>query len=119
MRATRLVSDSCTWLGARRPRLRLVAFLVRMCDLKACPALNLPDAVLRNRLAAARLVLIFGMLPLRFGFRDWPGRRSLDRAFHPCPCRTTVSGCRFDRPPIRGGWVALQIAKRWFSPSPP
>src|SRR5690348_7480003 len=75
MRATRLVSDSCTWLGARRPRLRLVAFLVRMCDLKACPALNLPDAVLRNRLAAARLVLIFGMLPLRFGFRDWPGRR--------------------------------------------
>src|SRR5690348_17388926 len=74
MRATRLLSDSCTWLGARRPRLRLVDFLVRMCDLKACPALNLPVAVLRNRLAAARLVLIFGMLPLRFGFRDWPGR---------------------------------------------
>src|SRR6185437_1987014 len=75
MRATRLVSQSRIWLGARKPRLRLVDFLVRMCDLKACPALNLPDAVLRNRLAAARLVLIFGMLPLRFGFRDWPGRR--------------------------------------------
>src|SRR6185437_7312891 len=90
MRATRLVSDSCTWLGARKPRLRLVDFFVRMCDLKACPALNLPEAVLRNRLAAARLVLIFGMLPLRSGFRDWPGRRSCDRAFHPCPCRLVV-----------------------------
>src|SRR5690348_3500555 len=73
MRATRLVSDSCTWLGARRPRLRLVDFLVRMCDLKACPALNLPVAVLRNRLAAARLVLIFGMLPLRLVFVTGPG----------------------------------------------
>src|SRR6185437_15315661 len=61
MRATRPASQSRTWLVARRLRFRLVDFLVRMCDLKAWPALNLPVAVLRNRLAAARLVLILGI----------------------------------------------------------
>src|SRR5687768_12856075 len=58
MRWTRPESSARTMLGARRPRLRLVDFFVRMWLLKAWPHLNLPDAVLRNRLAAARLVLI-------------------------------------------------------------
>src|SRR5215472_10562034 len=64
MRAMRPESSFRTMLVARRPRLRLVAFLVRMWLLNAWPALNLPDAVLRNRLAAARLVLILGMAQL-------------------------------------------------------
>src|SRR5690349_9637381 len=65
MRATRPASSARTWFVPRRLRLRLVAFLVRMWLLKACPHLNLPEAVLRNRLAAARLVLILGMCLLR------------------------------------------------------
>src|SRR5215831_21070188 len=64
MRAMRPESSLRTILGPRRPRLRLVDFLVRMWLLKAWPALNLPDAVLRNRFAAARLVLILGMAQL-------------------------------------------------------
>src|SRR6185369_2376950 len=76
MRATRPASSLRTWLVARRPRFRLVGFFVRMWLLNACPHLNLPDAVLRNRLAAARLVFILGMVLLRFGFSDWRERRS-------------------------------------------
>src|SRR4030095_13460945 len=69
MRAIRPESSFRTMLGARRPRLRLVLFFVRMWLLNAWPALNLPDAVLRNRLAAARLVLILGMAQLlRFDY---------------------------------------------------
>src|SRR5690349_12088816 len=64
MRATRPASSFRTWLVARRPRLRLVAFFVRMWLLNAWPHLNLPDAVLRNRFAAARLVFILGMTQL-------------------------------------------------------
>src|SRR5574337_1801344 len=64
MRAMRPESSLRTMLVPRRLRLRLVAFLVRMWLLNAWPALNLPDAVLRNRLAAARLVLILGMTQL-------------------------------------------------------
>src|SRR5579883_30699 len=64
MRAMRPESSLRTMLGPRRLRLRLVDFLVRIWLLKAWPALNLPDAVLRNRLAAARLVLILGMAQL-------------------------------------------------------
>src|SRR5262249_1052631 len=64
MRAMRPESSFRTMLVPRRPRLRLVAFLVRIWLLNAWPALNLPDAVLRNRLAAARLVLILGMAQL-------------------------------------------------------
>src|SRR5215831_2877592 len=64
MRAMRPESSFRTMLVARRPRLRLVAFFVRMWLLNAWPALNLPDAVLRNRFAAARLVLILGMAQL-------------------------------------------------------
>ena len=69
MRATPLVSQALTGLVARKLRLRLVDFLVRMCDLKAWPALNLPDAVLRKRFAAARLVLILGRGMLLDGVR--------------------------------------------------
>src|SRR6185312_3003508 len=79
MRATRLVSQSRIWLGARKPRLRLVDFLVRMCDLNACPALNLPEAILRNRLAAARLVLIFGICHSVVVFVTGPGGDLLSR----------------------------------------
>src|SRR6185369_1368478 len=69
MRAIRPESSLRTMLGPRRPRLRLVLFFVRIWLLNACPALNLPDAVLRNRLAAARLVLILGMAQLlRFDY---------------------------------------------------
>src|SRR6185312_949047 len=64
MRAIRPESSFRTMLGPRRLRLRLVLFLVRIWLLNAWPALNLPDAVLRNRLAAARLVLILGMTQL-------------------------------------------------------
>src|SRR5258705_1625331 len=69
MRAIRPESSFRTTLVARRPRLRLVLFFVRIWLLNAWPALNLPDAVLRNRLAAARLVLILGMAQLlRFDY---------------------------------------------------
>src|SRR5690606_26351916 len=70
MRWTRPASSARTWLGPRRPRLRLVDFLVRMWLLNACPHLNLPDAVLRKRLAAARLVFIFGIAKLLELFFD-------------------------------------------------
>src|SRR6185369_4081598 len=61
MRAMRPESSLRTILVPRRLRFRLVLFLVRIWLLNAWPALNLPDAVLRNRLAAARLVLILGI----------------------------------------------------------
>src|SRR4029078_6884471 len=64
MRAIRPESSFRTMLVPRRPRLRLVLFLVRMWLLNAWPALNLPDAVLRNRFAAARLVLILALAQL-------------------------------------------------------
>src|SRR5574337_1911805 len=72
MRAMRPESSFRTMFVPRSLRLRLVAFLVRMWLLKAWPALNLPDAVLRNRLAAARLVLILGMTQLLSCFSTEP-----------------------------------------------
>src|SRR5690606_24110538 len=61
MRFRRPASSARTWFVCRRLRFRLVAFLVRMWLRLAWPALNLPDAVLRNRLAAPRWVLILGI----------------------------------------------------------
>src|SRR6478735_416212 len=84
MRAIRPESSLRTMLGPRRPRLRLVLFLVRMWLLNAWPALNLPVAVLRNRLAAARLVLILGMTQL-LGLISYLFKRlTCVRTFHPC-----------------------------------
>src|SRR5690606_12633835 len=61
MRSRRPASSARTWFVCRRLRFRLVAFLVRMWLRLAWPALYLPEAVLRNRLAAPRLVLILGI----------------------------------------------------------
>src|SRR5690606_11059035 len=61
MRSRRPASSARTWFVCRRLRFRLVAFLVRMWLRLAWPALYLPEAVLRKRLAAARLVLILGI----------------------------------------------------------
>src|SRR5699024_2984348 len=61
MRFKRPASSARTWFVCRRLRFRLVAFLVRMWLRLAWPALSLPDAVLRNRLAAPRWVLILGI----------------------------------------------------------
>src|SRR5688572_12530599 len=61
MRSRRPASSARTWFVCRRLRFRLVAFLVRMWLLLAWPALYLPEAVFRKRLAAARLVLILGI----------------------------------------------------------
>src|ERR1700739_1226454 len=88
MRAMRPESSFRTMLVARSPRLRLVDFLVRMWLLNAWPALNLPDAVLRNRFAAARLVLILGMAQLlRLCFRYWPERLARSEVFPSCSIR--------------------------------
>src|SRR5690606_27676352 len=84
MRFRRPASSARTWFVCRRLRFRLVAFLVRMWLRLAWPALNLPDAVLRNRLAAPRWVLILGIAGCPFGFCHWPGRW-LRHAFRPAP----------------------------------
>src|SRR5690606_28200556 len=62
-----------TWFVCRRLRFRLVAFLVRMWLRLAWPALYLPEAVLRKRLAAARLVLILGITNVLDGNCHWQG----------------------------------------------
>lgn len=54
-------SLSCTATIARRCRFRLALFLVRIwlrCDWRC---LNLPEAILENRLAALRLVFNLGI----------------------------------------------------------
>jgi hypothetical protein len=43
-----------------------VAFLVKMCDLKACFLLILPEPVSLKRFLALDLVFIFGMIQLLF-----------------------------------------------------
>jgi hypothetical protein len=48
-------------VGARKWRFRLVGFLVRICRRWEQFRLNEPDEVRLNRLAAPRLVLIFGI----------------------------------------------------------
>src|SRR5690606_8218246 len=92
MRSRRPASSARTWFVCRRLRFRLVAFLVRMWLRFAWPHLYLPEAVLRNRFAAPRWVLILGIgmsfrslvrawavVPAHHAFRPaWPvlGRRS-------------------------------------------
>src|SRR5690606_26173632 len=61
MRSRRPASSARTWFVCRRLRFRLVAFLVRMWLRLAWPALYLPEAVFRKRLAAPRCVLILGI----------------------------------------------------------
>src|SRR3546814_10871837 len=74
MRSRRPASSARTWFVCRRLRFRLVGFLVRMWLRLAWPALYLPEAVFRKRLAAPRCVLILGIaLSLRVFFY-WPGR---------------------------------------------
>src|SRR5574343_1391738 len=87
MRSRRPESSARTWLPWGRLRLRLVALLVRMWLRLAWPHLYLPEAVLRKRLAAARLVLIlFLAIGVSFWLINWPGG-GLRRAFRPCLCR--------------------------------
>src|SRR5690348_8934721 len=97
MRAIRPESSLRTMLVARRPRLRLVDFFVKMWLLNAWPALNLPDAVLRNRLAAARLVLILGMTQLLSCVLVLGRAPHVDvtaGTFHPCSIRLVGKECR-------------------------
>ena len=61
MRSRRPASSARTWFVCRRLRFRLVAFLVRMWLRLAWPALYLPEAVFRKRLAAPRFVFSFGI----------------------------------------------------------
>src|SRR5690606_24580704 len=97
MRSRRPASSAWTWFVCRRLRFRLVAFLVRMWLRLAWPALYLPEAVLRKRLAAARLVLILGIAmsligsfvtgrAVFHGLCDCVAKHT-NHAFHPCPCR--------------------------------
>src|SRR5687768_17174916 len=95
MRSRRPASSARTWFVCRRLRFRLVAFLVRMWLLLAWPALYLPEAVFRKRLAAARLVLILGIamsfrisvtgLGGLFAPRGCAAKRKT--RFPSCPCR--------------------------------
>src|SRR6478672_8151695 len=92
MRFRRPASSGRTWFVCRRLRFRLVAFFVRMWLLLAWPHLNLPEAVFRKRLAAARLVLILGIAGGPFGFCHWLGGGlpipwKVPR-FPSCPCRS-------------------------------
>src|SRR5690606_30288316 len=75
MRSRRPASSARTWFVCRRLRFRLVAFLVRMWLRLAWPALYLPEAVFRKRLAAPRCVLILGIAMSLGVFFDWPGRQ--------------------------------------------
>src|SRR5690606_29204135 len=61
MRSRRPLSHAGIWFVWRRLRFRLVAFFVRMWLRLAWPALYLPEAVFRKRLAAPRCVLILGI----------------------------------------------------------
>src|SRR5690606_28285552 len=69
MRSRRPASSARTWFVCRRLRFRLVAFLVRMWLRLAWPALYLPEAVFRKRLAAPRCVLILGIAMSLGSFR--------------------------------------------------
>src|SRR3546814_9304180 len=68
MRSRRPASSARTWFVCRRLRFRLVGFLVRMWLRLAWPALYLPEAVFRKRLAAPRCVLILGIAFVLEGF---------------------------------------------------
>src|SRR5690606_20831793 len=82
MRFRRPASSARTWFVCRRLRFRLVAFLVRMWLRFAWPHLYLPEAVLRNRLAAPRWVLILGIgMSFRSLVRAWAV--ALRHAFRP------------------------------------
>src|SRR5690606_34306884 len=84
MRFRRPASSARTWFVCRRLRFRLVAFLVRMWLRLAWPALNLPEAVFRKRLAAPRCVLILGIAIPWGRFEYWPGRPPrCESSFHP------------------------------------
>src|SRR6185503_6264647 len=78
MRRTEGVSASDTRVDLRRPRLRPVAFLVRMCRFMEWPRFTLPVAVSLNRLTAPRLLLSFSFV---FGFRMSSRSYSLTFAF--------------------------------------
>src|SRR5690606_17581677 len=89
------------WFVWRRLRLRFVAFLVRLWLRLAWPALYLPEAVFRKRLAAPRCVLILGIAVSLSVLRYWPGRWPAPR-FPSCPCR--VDG--------RGPWGRRGVSSR-------
>src|SRR5690554_3046234 len=74
MRSRRPLSHAGMWFVWRRLRFRFVVILVRMWLRLAWPALYLPEAVFRKRLAAPRWVLILG-ISVSFGL-FWPGRRT-------------------------------------------
>src|SRR3546814_12123321 len=74
MRSRRPASSARTWFVCRRLRFRLVGFLVRMWLRLAWPALYLPEAVFRKRLAAPRCVLILGIALSSRVFFYLPGR---------------------------------------------
>jgi len=54
-------SELFTSAALRKPRLRLVDFLVNMWEACECPRLNFPEAVLLKRFAAPLFVFIFGI----------------------------------------------------------
>src|SRR5690606_32073600 len=93
MRSRRPESHAGMWFVGRRLRLRFVAFLVRMWLRLAWPALYLPEAVFRKRLAAPRCVLILGIAVSLSVLRYWPGRWPAPR-FPSCPCRFDGRGPR-------------------------
>src|SRR5690606_19057452 len=93
MRSRRPLSHAGMWFVWRRLRLRFVAFLVRMWLRLAWPALYLPEAVFRKRLAAPRCVLILGIAVSLSVLLYWPGRW-LQPRFPSCPCRFDGPGAR-------------------------
>src|SRR3546814_16928767 len=125
MRSRRPASASRTWFVCRRLRVRLVGFLVRMWLRLAWPALYLPEAVFRQRLAAPRCVLILGIAFVLEGFlllaRAVAMARWVPPRFPSCPCRLVSpysrkdpagSGCRTFNPenraaPSSGSGVAF------------
>src|SRR5687768_2002974 len=89
MRSRRPESSARTMFVARSPRLRLVAFLVRMWLRLAWPALYFPEAVFRKRLAAPRCVLILGIaMVLGVVAVTGAGDDSGLSCFPSCPCRS-------------------------------
>src|SRR3546814_18099217 len=100
MRSRRPASSARTWFVCRRLRFRLVGFLVRMWLRLAWPALYLPEAVFRKRLAEPRCVLLLGIAFVIEGFlllaRAVALARWVTPRFQSCPCRLCMPWSRKD-----------------------
>src|SRR3546814_7535808 len=100
MRSRRPASSARTWFVCRSLRFRLVGFLVRMWLRLAWPALYLPEAVFRKRLAAPRCVLFLGIAFVLEGFlllaRAVALARWVPSRFPSVPCRLVGSRSRID-----------------------